>query len=410
MLIGFVNVNNTYFFNNTSIEGGIFLVFENPYLINNLISIESSVFESNSALFSLENCYFSILNSKFQNNLDKIFDLTDSNLYIANITVINHICSGVETGCLIASQENSNIIMENNIFFNIVTQTEGFIFSLDSQIIMDNSTFSLVFSAKNLGSCVFATTSDIKISDCEFQNISCSCVYLQSSNFSLADSSFLWNVNFFSSDYDDGTVFCDSCSEFSINNSIFQNQNFITQGASVQISSTNNIGNNEYLIENCSFINNSAIYYGGALKIFSGNLSVINSMFIGNSAGSGGAIFYDVSIDSFQDSHLNLINNNFINNIGYSEGGAITWTYNEPNYVSTNIFEFNQAVYGNDIATLPIKINLKVISEENENLLGMEENNMNYINVSSGSEINGNFVFEILDIYDNIVTTIETNK
>ena len=55
---------------------------------------------------------------------------------------------------------------------------------------------------------------------------------------------------------------------------------------------------------------------------------------------------------------LNITDNIFINNSAVLEGGAIKWNDEMP-IISNNTFENNTAVYGDNIASFPLRISLK---------------------------------------------------
>ena len=402
-----VIIRNTSFYNNTSNDGGIFFILENPLIENNNVIIDSSFFEENAAslsLFVLEACSFQMSNSVLKNNFNKVFDLSNSQMFLQNITLIDQNCNSLIYGCIVNTKGNSIIFMENNKFYKILSRTEGNIYMLESKIMIQNSNFNKVLSDRNIGSCIYATASEIKIFNSNFTNISASCLFLTMSNFSMNGSIFDNNMNFSSSN-EFGGLFCGSCFSFFLFQTIFKNQIFGKNGGSIQTISNEEFQNNDFLIENCTFNKNNASNFGGALYILNVNFTISYCLFEENSANQAGAIFYDVTL---QNSHLNLKNNSFFGNIGYSEGGAIKWTFIEPNFLSSNYFQSNKALYGTNIAAMPIKINMKILT--NDNKIMFDNNNQRLIEISSGSIINYAFIFEILDVYDNVVTIIDSTK
>ena len=86
---------------------------------------------------------------------------------------------------------------------------------------------------------------------------------------------------------------------------------------------------------------------------------------------------------------MNASQNKFESNIATKEGGAIYYDYNRPNLVD-NMFYNNQAQYGPEIGSYPVKI---VIS-------GSNNTNVSISNIGSGIEYEGSIDMALLD-YDN---------
>lgn len=83
--------------------------------------------------------------------------------------------------------------------------------------------------------------------------------------------------------------------------------------------------------------------------------------------------------------------------------------------VSNNIFIDNAALYGENIASFPIQMNVYIIYGENKtNLSEYLSNqvwNMPLIqNITSGQELAFNISTEVIDHYDQIVKTIDDTK
>ena len=86
---------------------------------------------------------------------------------------------------------------------------------------------------------------------------------------------------------------------------------------------------------------------------------------------------------------MNITQNKFENNVATKEGGAIYYNYNRP-VISNNTFIKNQAIYGRDIASYPVKI---VMKDRNTD-------DMSLYNVGSGIKYEENITLALLD-YDN---------
>ena len=86
---------------------------------------------------------------------------------------------------------------------------------------------------------------------------------------------------------------------------------------------------------------------------------------------------------------MNITQNKFKNNIGVKEGGAIYYNYNRP-VLSRNAFTNNQASYGPNIASYPVKIAIR-----NSSI-----NFMSLTNVGSGVKYENDIALALLDYDD----------
>lgn len=94
-------------------------------------------------------------------------------------------------------------------------------------------------------------------------------------------------------------------------------------------------------------------------------------------------------------------------NIANKDGGAIKWKEKKPEIDdSTNIYSENQAVFGPDIASYPIKMGLEIIEKSSNKIVyssKLSSNIAELLNISAGNAIQYRIVVKILDYYDNIV-------
>jgi predicted PolB exonuclease-like 3'-5' exonuclease len=103
---------------------------------------------------------------------------------------------------------------------------------------------------------------------------------------------------------------------------------------------------------------------------------------------------------------LEINNNQFSKNEAYLEGGAIKWCLKQPNIGSLNAYQSNKAQYGNNIASYPIRNRIKIknkntsiiISDSSSKVIKLDD-------LAGGSEISFRIFFEVIDLYENIVTT-----
>eukprot|EP00347_Sterkiella_histriomuscorum_P014593 403360292 len=110
-------------------------------------------------------------------------------------------------------------------------------------------------------------------------------------------------------------------------------------------------GNFTLSIQDCKFVNNSAQQNAGAIQVKNTNLFMNNSDFIGNRAvfGNAGAIYLNCDYSNNKTCSYNILNSRFYNNQAKKEGGAISYSFYQPNIDNFTSFLNNSAVYGNDI-------------------------------------------------------------
>ena len=111
-----------------------------------------------------------------------------------------------------------------------------------------------------------------------------------------------------------------------------------------------------------------------------------------------------------------LSRNKFINNNAYLEGGAFKWTARLPMKIN-NTFINNSAKYGQDEASVPMDIMLKVYRNEDSNIsLGElkpiyssynSAERLRLNDLLSGENVNYTFQFEIVDYYKQTITTLD---
>lgn len=67
-----------------------------------------------------------------------------------------------------------------------------------------------------------------------------------------------------------------------------------------------------------------------------------------------------------------------------------------------NIYQNNDALYGSDIASYPIRTRIKLIIN---NSFVIANNSVNLASIASGSKIDTKIQFELIDVYNNVVKT-----
>ena len=101
--------------------------------------------------------------------------------------------------------------------------------------------------------------------------------------------------------------------------------------------------------------------YGGALNIQNSNSTMRNMTFDYNIAKTGGAIH--ISCDTYGICQNIISDSTFSNNIAVKQGGAINYDFRRPE-LSNLTFINNQAAYGPNIASYPVRIVNSVMIDE----------------------------------------------
>lgn len=103
-------------------------------------------------------------------------------------------------------------------------------------------------------------------------------------------------------------------------------------------------------------------------------------------------------------------NTNFIKNSAYKDGGSIKFTNTEPILINS-IFINNTALYGNDMASLPLRIKLTIYDENfTEIKLFNEKELLPLINCVSGEFLKYTIIAEIIDYKNLTVTSLDKNQ
>jgi hypothetical protein len=125
------------------------------------------------------------------------------------------------------------------------------------------------------------------------------------------------------------------------------------------------------ILINSSFEKNFAQGDGGVMKLINVLVAITNSTFSGNEANIGGVISFECNQNSslcglearsniFKNNKGNMIYNFtsilIIFNPANYQGGVIFWFFKSPKFDVSNVFENNQAFYGPEMATFPVRI------------------------------------------------------
>lgn len=406
-------VSNSNFIENFAKEGGIIFSIDN---YKAPIFFENCSFSKNSAISFLISALKSTIimkNIKLTENKNNLFLLKYSVVYFYNSTIESHLCFEYERGCFISGVEDSFVDILNSTINKIISYFEsGIIYTEECFVSIQNSEFSYLRVKNYKGSCVFSSNSIILISNSLYSNYDINCMFIEGGNMIISDTFFdnLYYTDFIHENNIYGTIFCSFSEMIVINKCFFNNSRNAQNGGAVTLISSNSI-EKPHVISNCVFENNSAYDSGGAIYINNAKLIVIENLFFENSAKFGAAVYFDTN---FKYLLLTTENCSFIQNNAYLEGGAIKWNSFIPDIGENNTFKNNKAKYGNNIAAFPIRMKVFLVSGENRTILNNFKINQNDIpliqNVSSGNNFPFNITIEVVDYYDQIVTSLSYNK
>lgn len=99
----------------------------------------------------------------------------------------------------------------------------------------------------------------------------------------------------------------------------------------------------------------------------------------------------------------------FNNNHGLKEGGAISWLGKSPNIEDNNNFVNNLAEYGANISSYPVKLGIEIFEKDGFKKVYSYKLNSSIAklnNISSGNILPYQIVVYILDVYGQIVETV----
>ena len=98
-----------------------------------------------------------------------------------------------------------------------------------------------------------------------------------------------------------------------------------------------------------------------------------------------------------------ITNNIFDSNTAIKQGGAIKWTGSQPLIDNSNYFFNNNAIYGRNIATFPIRLNLIVYNRTDYSNLFQTIDTPAILNISSGNKLPYILSVGMIDVYGNAV-------
>ena len=92
------------------------------------------------------------------------------------------------------------------------------------------------------------------------------------------------------------------------------------------------------------------------------------------------------------------------------DGGAIKWLIIQPYYFNV-IFKENEAIYGNDIASIPLRMNLSIFDINADSYLKINRTSVPEIeNVVSGGSLYYRIEIKFVDFKDEVVFSLDSTK
>ena len=395
---------DSVFLNNFAPAGGVIFGLDN---IPSTIIFNNVSFFNNSAgnfLVSILNTNLTLNHCNFKENVNNLFLLESSYMMFYQSSILNHTCINQEYGCLANEISGSELYVIDSIVNHILSLKEGLIYSFSCKFFAERSFFQNLDSNNGVGPFLLSYYSIVSSFATSFKNYDINCIYVNNGSLIITNNSFINDNQVFkdNSKSNYGTIYCDFCQDFSINQSIFSgNKNSII--GTIALFSSSNIN----YINNCIFTYNQAYDKGGALYLFNSKTLITNSIFNQNQADYGGSIYCESA------NKLNIAimqNNTFNSNNAISEGGAIKWNFEMP-IIENNIFFNNSALYGNDIAAYPIRMTVNLKSDNGSYILSSFGSQIPIINnVTSGNYFPYNISIGLLDHYGQIVKSLDYNR
>ena len=109
-------------------------------------------------------------------------------------------------------------------------------------------------------------------------------------------------------------------------------------------------------------------------------------------------------------SKISINDTNFTNNRAWKDGGAIKWIINQPYYYNV-IFKENKAIYGNNIASIPLRMNISIYDINADKYLKINSTSIPEIeNVVSGDYLYYRIEIKFVDFSDVVVSSLDSKE
>lgn len=231
--------------------GSIFQFQEN-YI--NFSCINNSTFQNNygeTSLFDISDSELMIVNSRFDNNTNNIFSCSNTRLSLIESVFRNLICLNGYNGCLIRSSQAAIIIISKSFFYNISNlKGEGNIYLENSNLEISLSQMERILTSKQNGDCALIINSVINLTNSYFREYFSNCIWAKYSPIYIKSCSFSDSIGNENKAIDliYGAIYCLSCTNITIYQSIFVNNTSADFGSALYFTIEN--------IESVDFLSN----------------------------------------------------------------------------------------------------------------------------------------------------------
>ncbi|CAG9331088.1 unnamed protein product [Blepharisma stoltei] len=431
----FLNISNSIFSKNVGGNDG-----DAIYIFNakNLTISSSEFFDhlSKGSVIYLMSSDLEISSSRIYKNKSPGIKLSMSTIKIENSEITDQVCT---LGCSVSATLESQVyIINSQLRHSNSTKGGGAIYSSQSDIYLQSSSFSQLIS--DSGASIYATyESNLEIKDCQFLDISSSLdgiiyayqatILIENSHFNRFTGSGLYGSLLASLEIKDSiftggngtlgaSIYCLNCESINLEDCSFTENYAESLGGALYITTDNgNAKKSSCEISNCLFERNIG-GAGGAIYAKDIALLITSSQFASNKAdflgletknyGQAGGVYMSCSNANYCDFKLKSCN--FTKNSASLNGGGIYFDNEEPG-LKNNIFKDNSAIYGNDVASYPVK--LMVVNEDGtlaENFNGralsqIPISTFNLTDVASGQKSSKPLLIALVDTFDQIVSS-----
>ena len=293
-------IKDSNFTNNFANSGGFLHALENYQASLTILSTTFVSNEGGDNLFNLMVSNVQVSHCVFNNNVNTIFSLTQSGINLNNVSVFNHKCINYKVGCVINLIQFSSLICSNMRLISVENVNEqGNIYLEDSSSVFTNISFEILDNLEGIGSCFDTRNSNLSIYNGHFFTYAFNCIFATQSRVFINNSYFnnseeqtvFKNKNDLYVKY--GSIFCESCYQFSFQNSVVLENLLSSEGGALNFRSDLIDSNLTLFLFNNSFVGNKAKNKGGAISISNANGNILNCSFINNQAEFGGAIYFE---------------------------------------------------------------------------------------------------------------------
>lgn len=429
------------FLNNTAlVKSGLLELYIHTSIIASFLIVNSSfapingiinLYENYEAKIEFSNCTFflnhadsfliDLLNSNiafkfcyFYNNTSSFFGLDRSTLNISDSIITNHSCilSDSSKGCFINSETDSKIVIRNTEIINIKSLDKSTLFYSSFSIIIISECLIDQIHSSIFKQSIYIEFSEIKINSTNFIDTFPSVLNAINSTVDMTYSKISINYTDFLSN---SLILIKNSNYIKIISCIFSGNKAGVNGSVFFVLNSEDSFYSNISIENSIFNDSFSSMYGGAIYIYNVKVLIKNCSFFNNIAKKGGAIFYESSLEN-SSLMLTIKDKCFFSfNKALEGGGAIMWVNTVVLLESGNVlFKSNEAIYGKDIASPPMRIFVEISSKQEENKTIIEKfnseiNSSDYIiqNQIPGQFLNMDLILRYVDYYNQTVETLD---